>query len=600
MTPLLSCQSLRKAFSGHPLFQDISLGIGPNERIGLIGANGSGKSTFLKILAGLEPPDGGTVSRQKGLRVGTVAQENPFAPELTVVETLHAALQNEPMDDHEKTTQINIILNRVGFPDGEQVVRTLSGGWRKRLALACELIRQPDLLLLDEPTNHLDLQGILWLENLLKTAPFACLLVSHDRAFLESVVNRMIEFSRAYAEGYLSVNGTYTDLLIKREEYLNAQAAQQRALETQVKREIEWLRRGPQARTTKAKFRIEEAGRMMEELREVTTRNAQGRTADIDFSATERQTRALLVARDLSIARGGRTLFSGLSFTLSPGVKLGLLGANGSGKTTLLKLLSGELEPDAGRVVRAEGLRVVVFDQNREQLNKTLSLRQTLAPESDYVYYQGSPIHVASWAKRFLFRTEQLEMPVGALSGGEQARLLVARLMLRPADLLILDEPTNDLDIPTLEVLEESLQEFPGALVLVTHDRYMLDTLSTNLLALDGQGGFGFFADYSQWERTQAPPPAPLEPRAKTAPAAPKPSPSAARRLTTAEQRELRQMEETILAAEEEVARLQAALSAPEVFSDYQKMQTCLQDLEAAQARVTRLYTRWEELESRV
>lgn len=597
MTLLLSCQALTKAFSARPLFKDIRFGISEGERIGLIGPNGSGKSTLLNILAGVETADSGTVSMKRLLRLGYVPQEDVFPPDQTVLEVLEAVVQEAPLEEYERTALLSRTLAQVGFPDTAQKTRALSGGWRKRLAIARELMKEPELLLLDEPTNHLDLEGVLWLESLLKDASFACLLISHDRYFLENVANRIVELNAAYPDGYLRVEGAYSDFLARKEEFLAAQQHQQIALASQVKREVEWLRRGPQARTTKAKFRIEEAGRMMEDLADLKFRNAQARAVDVDFTASGRQTRALLLAKEIEKTLGGRTLFSHLSFTLMPGVKLGLLGPNGSGKTTLIRLLTGELEPDAGQIKRADDLRIVVFDQNRAQLDRQAFLRDALSPNSDYVQYRGGSIHIASWAKRFLFRPEQLDMPVHALSGGEQARILIANLMLTPADLLILDEPTNDLDISSLEVLEESLQDFPGALVLVTHDRYMLDNISTELLALDGKGHTAFFADYAQWEANRPHPAAPAPP-VPSKPAKPASSASL-RRLSTAEQRELSRMEETILEAEEEVAARERLLQDPAVAADHVKMQACWQELQAAQARVAQLYTRWEELEAR-
>ncbi len=358
------------------------------------------------------------------------------------------------------------------------------------VALARQLVRDPDLLLLDEPTNHLDLEGILWLEELLSAARFSFLVISHDRYFLENVTNRVIDLNQSYADGYLSIKGTYSDFLLKRDEYLDAQAARETALASRVRREVEWLHRGAKARRTKAKGRIQQAGQMMEDLAELKTRNAGQSAMQIDFSATHRQTRKLLSAKDVKKEMGGRLLFDHLNMVLSPGTRLGLLGRNGSGKSTLIRLLSGQLQPDSGEVWLAEGLRVVVFDQSRRQLDRNLTLRQAISLNgTDTVVYRDQGMHITAWARQFLFRAEQLDMPVSNLSGGEQSRVLIARLVQQPADLLILDEPTNDLDIPSLEVLEESLSDFPGALLLVTHDRFMLDRVSTELLALDGQGG---------------------------------------------------------------------------------------------------------------
>ncbi|HZK80567.1 MAG TPA: ABC-F family ATP-binding cassette domain-containing protein, partial [Humisphaera sp.] len=486
MSLLLSCQSISKSYGPRMLFKDISISFDDTERTGLIGPNGSGKSTLLKILGQLEQPDTGALTTRRQLRLGYLAQEDTFQPGQTVQQALLDAQRDTQRDEHERMTQVAILLDKVGFNNPEAIVDSLSGGWRKRLAVARELIREPDLLLLDEPTNHLDLEGIRWLEGLLSGARFSFLLVSHDRYFLENVTNRVVELNTTYADGYLSINGTYSDFLVKRDEYLEAQAARQQALASRVRREVEWLRRGAKARTTKAKGRIDQAGRMMEDLAELKARNTQQGAVQIDFSATNRQTRKLLTAKDVKKELGGRVLFNHLNMVLSPGARLGLLGKNGSGKSTLIRLLSGQLQPDSGQVWRAEGLRVVVFDQNRQQLDRDMTLRQALSLNgTDTVVYRDQGMHISAWARQFLFRTEQLDMPVYNLSGGEQSRVMIARMVQMPADLLILDEPTNDLDIPSLEVLEESLSEFPGALVLVTHDRFMIDRVSTELLALD-------------------------------------------------------------------------------------------------------------------
>ena len=599
MAFLASCQDVSKSYGARPLFKNITIGIAQGERLGLIGPNGSGKSTLLKLLAGMERPDTGAVSTRRMLRLGYLSQEDTFPAGTTVEQALADALEGTSLEEHERAIAVEAMLNKTGFARGDQAAETLSGGWRKRLSIARELIREPELLLMDEPTNHLDLEGILWLEGILKNAPFAYLLVSHDRYFLQNVTNRVVELNPAYAEGYLSVDGTYADFLVRREEYLSGQAHQQQALASKVRREVEWLRQGAPARSTKSGARIKDAGKLMEDLAEVRFRNSQDRPVNIDFDATRRRTRDLLVAQGVEKSLDGRKLFGPLDVTLSPGGKLGLIGPNGSGKSTLIRLLTGALEPDRGQIKPADGLRVILFDQAREQLDKGISLRQALSPNGDTVIFRDNPVHVAAWAKRFLFRTEQLEMSVSYLSGGEQARVLIARLMLQPADLLILDEPTNDLDIPTLEVLEESLLEFPGALVLVTHDRYLLDRVSTEILALDGRGGTGFFADYSQWERARR------EARAASVAAAkPARGPAAApvtpaRRLSSSEQRELSRMEERIEAAEREVEALQGKLADPAVAKDHLKLQECWSQLQAAQKRVADYYTRWEELEAK-
>lgn len=599
MALLLSCDSLSKSFGARPLFAGITLHLEDNQRTGLIGPNGSGKSTLLKILAGVETADAGAITMKRQLRLGYLPQHDVFPAGRTVEQVMLDAVATEHGDEHEQHTQISILLGKIGFVDVDQPVDSLSGGWRKRLALARELIKQPDLLLMDEPTNHLDLEGILWLEKLLLDAPFAFLLVSHDRYFLENVTNRVIELNNSYANGFLSVNGSYETFLQKRVEYLEAQASTERSLAGIVRRELEWLQRGAKARRTKAKGRIEEANRLIGELAEVKARNAQREAAGIEFAGTQRQTRKLLVAKKVSKSLGGRALFSNVDFILAPGTRLGFLGPNGSGKTSLIRLLTGELSPDSGEIIRAEGLRIVTFDQDREHLNKDETLRRALSPGGDNIVYRGEGMHISGWAKRFNFRSDQLDMRVGDLSGGEQARILIARLMMEPADLLILDEPTNDLDIPTLEVLEESLEDFPGALVLVTHDRFMLDRISTELLAIDGMGGARLHVNLMEWERVQEAASKPEEtPKKAAVKSAAKPPPGL-RRLTYMEQREWEQMEKKILLAETELESRQKALDDPAVTGDHIKLAQCCREFETAQEIVRKLYARWAELEAK-
>jgi ATP-binding cassette subfamily F protein uup len=459
------------------------------ERVWLVGPNGAGKSTLLKLMSGHEVPDAGTRSVRRGARVGYVAQDDLFASGETVRTVLMSALAEEPVEEHERETRVAATLTQMGFTDLNQPADNLSGGWRKRLALARELVCRPDLMLLDEPTNHLDLPGIAWLQRLLRAAPFGYLAATHDRAFLRAVADQVIEISRAYATGYFRCAGSYDDFVVKREVLLEGQATRQESVANQVRRETEWLGRKAAARTRKASSRIEDAARRREELDELKYRNAAAGAAAIDFVATGRQTRKLLAAAGIAKWLGGRPLFSGLDLTLSPGDKLGLLGPNGSGKSTLLHVLGGQLTADTGAVKLANGLRIVLFEQGRETLDPAATLRRALCPNGDTVMIAGRPQHVVARAKQFLFRPEQLEVPVGSLSGGEQARVRLAQLMLQPADLLLLDEPTNDLDIAAMEVLEDSLEEFAGALVLVSHDRALMDRLCTEVVGLDGRGG---------------------------------------------------------------------------------------------------------------
>ena len=595
MAVLLSVSALRKSFGARVLFENLSLALSEGDRTGLIGPNGSGKTTLLEILAGRESSDTGARALRKQTKLAYVPQDSVFGPEDTAGSVLRRALEDLHFEEEEKRVRVEVMLGRAGFENPAVPAAQLSGGWRKRLAIAAALVTSPDVLLLDEPTNHLDLEGILWLEAAIQTVN-TCLVVTHDRYFLENVATRMVEINTAYPQNTFQVNGNYSEFLERREEFLEAQAKQRESLATKVRREVEWLRRGPKARTGKSKARIGSAGQLIDELAAATARSRTA-TAQIDFTASDRKTKRLIEAERISKTLGGRRLFHDLSLALAPGVRLGLVGANGSGKTTLLKLLEGAMQPDEGTIRRADQLQIVSFAQDRgEHLDPGVSLRRTLCPEGDSVIYRGRPVHVVGWAKRFLFRDEQLDMPVSRLSGGERARVMIARLMLATADVLLLDEPTNDLDIPTLEVLEDSLLEFSGAMVVVSHDRYLLDRVSTLVIGLDGDSG-GVFADYSQWEasrneRVPEPSPSPAkEPRPPSV-AAPK------RKLGYLDQREWDAMEAKILAAEEKLAACRQNLD--DAGSDPKRYMAAYEELQLAQQRVDDLYSRWAELESKV
>jgi ATP-binding cassette subfamily F protein uup len=486
---------------------------------------------------------------------------------------------------------------RAGFTEFEVEAATLSGGWRKRLAVAESLVTHPDVLMLDEPTNHLDLAGIAWLEALLNEGSFACVMVSHDRYFLENVATEIVELNRLYAEGLLRVKGTYSEFLEGRAAYLEAQSRMQESLRNRVRTEIEWLRRGPKARTTKSKARIDNANELIGKLRDVDSRSASA-TAGIEFTSTDRQTKRLVELEDVSVSFGQRKIVSELNLLITNGVRIGLVGPNGSGKTTLLRLLTGELEPDSGSIRKANSLRIVYFSQARE-LEEGVTLRRALAPDSDSVLYQGRVVHVASYAGRFLFTSEQLNQPVERLSGGERARVLIAKLMLEPADLLLLDEPTNDLDIDTLEILEETLLEYTGALVLVTHDRFMLDRVSTTVLGLDGRGNAAAFADYSQWEQwirqSGAEAETDLSPKTDKRSAEPA-SATSRKKLSYLEAREFATIEERVEAADQRVRAAHDAIEDPAVATDATALTAALKELEAAQAEADTLYARWAEL----
>jgi ABC transport system ATP-binding/permease protein len=604
LPPILNAQGISKRYGSTPLFRNIAFTIAEGDRIGLIGPNGSGKSTLLQILSGVIEPDAGEVALRKRVRLSHVQQESQFAAGQTVRTVIEAALERSAVPADEWQGRLAETLGRAGFENLEVTAESLSGGWRKRLAIAEALVQQPDILLLDEPTNHLDLAAIEWLEELLQSASFASVVVSHDRYFLENVATAMVELNRAYPDGLLRVTGNYSKLLEEKEAFLHAQAKHQDALENRVHREIEWLRRGPKARTSKSKARIDKANQLIGDLADLNSRTRTA-SAGIDFSATDRKTRRLIELENVSFEIGGRTLFQDLDFILTGGIRVGLVGPNGSGKTTLLRLLSGGLLPTEGEIHTADSLQIVCFDQNRV-LEPDVTLRRALAPDSDSVIYQDRVIHVASWAARFLFTGEQLNQPVGRLSGGERARVLIARLMLQPADVLLLDEPTNDLDIPTLEVLEESLLEFRGALVLVTHDRYLLDRVSTTVVGLDGLGQAARFADYSQWEvwqdeQERASKSVARIPDRKNAPdSRPATTVIGQKKLPYLEAREYATLEQRIAEAEDRLKAVRAAYEDPAIASNAERLLSAQTDLRDAQQSVDQLYARWAELETKI
>ncbi len=610
MAMLLTARDLTKTYATHTLFSGVALSLSEGDRLGLIGPNGSGKSTLLKIFAGMVDPDEGEITRRKQLHIAYVKQDDTFEQGATPMSAVLAELGDEkPGEAFNTQTRAAMSLSKLGFTDLDKPVSALSGGWKKRLSIACALAHEPDILMLDEPTNHLDLEGVLWLESFVRQASMAVVFITHDRVFLERVAGRIVELSRAYPDGLFEVRGNYSEFVRRKAEFLDGQASQQSALSGKVRRDTAWLMQGIQGRQTRNKTQVAASEDRRAELKATTFRNnAPKQTTAISFQATERKTNKLLAAHHVSKSMGGKLLFDDLDLKLSPGMRLGLLGPNGSGKTTLLRLLTGELTPDSGSIKPAADLRVVNFTQHREDLNPTMSLREALCPVGDMVEYQGKPVHIAGWARKFLFDTSKFNVSVGDLSGGEQARILIANLMLKPADVLILDEPTNDLDIPSLEVLEQALTEFPGAIVLVTHDRFMLDRLSTELIALDGTGKTKRYLSYAQWQDDQinnqvssaAAEPRnrkPAKPAAADSPDA-SPGSTSPKKLSYKLQREFDQMEDAILKAEAEHESLHSLAADPKVIADRTRHEEVCHQMTDNQARIEKLYERWEELEA--
>ncbi|MDW7771285.1 MAG: ABC-F family ATP-binding cassette domain-containing protein [Desulfobulbaceae bacterium] len=598
---------MSKTIGPRLLFDSISFTLDRGDRLGIIGANGTGKTTLLRILAGLDRPDSGKVTLTKNIRTGYLEQSEAFGDDETVAGVLYSSLKEVEPDPAAQYNRVHAMLSRGEFGGQDDPIRTLSGGWRKRLAICRALILRPDILLLDEPTNHLDLEGILWLEQLLggsfPESPAAFVLVSHDRLFLENLTNRLFELSPAFPAGYFSVAGNYSEFLQRKEEFLEQQEKLEASLANKARRESEWLQRGPKARTTKAKYRVDEAHRLHEELARIKQRNRARQTVQMDFTATDRKTRKLLEAKRLAKSFAGKKLFADLDLVLAPGKRLGLLGPNGCGKSTLMKILAGAggqggLQPDRGEIKIAEGVQIVTFTQNREKLDLSATLRQALSPEGDTVMYRDRPLHLVTWARKFLFRADQLDTPVGNLSGGEQAKIILADLMRQPADILLLDEPTNDLDIPALQVLEESLLEFPGAVVLVTHDRFLMSRVCEAVLGFCGDGRVEYFSDYEQWYAALGKDGKKGNESVKNEKEKKKPKKKKGR-LSYLEQREYDGMEESILQAEKEEEELLRIMADPVTAAHPEKLAECWEKLEKIRRIIRELYMRWDELEEK-
>ena len=593
-TPIISLQEASKGFSEHPLFSLLSLAVHEQERLALIGNNGSGKSTLLKIIAGIEEVDHGVISYRKGLRCAYVPQQDIFPPHQTVGEIIEQTLTKQGIDHSDIARRSSIYLGGVGFHDDSVHVDSLSGGWKKRLSIACALALEPDCILLDEPTNHLDIDSILWLEDYLDTQRCAIVFVSHDRYFIERLASRVLEINTMFPGGTMACEGGYADYLERREDRLEQLQQQRNSLANKVRREVDWLRQGVKARTTKSRSRIQEAHKLIDTLKASPT--GEQRRTDIEFSSTQRRTKELLKAERVAQSLGGKQLFSEVSLILSPGSRLAIVGPNGSGKTTFIRTLLGDLPPTAGRVIKASNLRVAFIDQARSQLKDDLTLREFLCPHGDSVVYQGQSLHVAAWASRFLFTHNHLETTLGSLSGGERARALLAKSMSQECDILLFDEPTNDLDIATLENLEESFDSFPGAIVLITHDRYLLERSASIVLGLNSGAGT-LFSSYSQWE-TARENTKNLPSSKKEYPKGPDNKSKQQTKLSYKDARELGLIEQTIAAAEEKLALVQSQIDSGDYSTNADKLSELCDAIVAGQLEVDRLYSRWQELES--
>ena len=603
MDILIGCHEISKSFGNNPLFSGLSFGVGEGEKVGIVGANGAGKSTLVSILAGLEEPDSGRITLKSGSKVGYVAQDPQFIEKESILDSTIKAARKHGETAEEAMVSASMLLSQLGFKNFEQQISELSGGWKKRLAIGQASLGHPNLIFFDEPTNHLDWEGILWLESFLKAAPFTWVMISHDRYLLSTVSRKIIDLDPQVEGGLLITDGAYQEHLDRKSAYLESRLQYQESLANKVRREDAWLKRGPKARGTKAKYRIDAAHKLKDELSQVK-QSTQKLKADIEFSATGRKTKKLIDIKDLSFSYESKPIIQGFSSTITTGSRVGILGLNGVGKSSLFNLLTSKLVGQSGQIEFAEQLKIVFFEQTRESLPKDKTLRQALWAHSDQVVFQGRTIHINSWAKRFGFKPDRLDTLVEKLSGGEQARILIARLMLKEADVLLLDEPSNDLDITTIEILEESLQEFKGAMMMISHDRYMLNRLCDRFLGFDGCGNIIEFASVEQWQEHLNK----IEQKEKKGRSNSlkeqgnknKATKKEKKKLSYKEQREYDLMEGEILKAEQYLEVVKADCEKPENVSDSKKMQELYDQLNSAQKRVEQLYSRWTELEAMI
>ena len=625
--PLLTFDRLELAYGHWPLLDGASLVIEAGERIGLIGRNGTGKSSLLKIIAGLNPPDAGEVWRKPALKMAYVPQEPQFEPGHTVFEAVaegvgaaqkllaeyhavaHAMAEGDETvyadferlshelelgDAWRLNSRVEETMQRLAL-DADRVVDTLSGGLKKRVALARALVTEPELLLLDEPTNHLDFSAIDWLESLLLDFKGALLFITHDRRFLDNVANRIIELDRGQLREY---KGNFTAYQAKKAEQLEIEAVHNRKFDKFWKQEEVWIRKGVQARRCRDEGRV----RRLEALR-LTREARMGRTGQVGFhiDSGERSGKIVAEMENISYSYDDRVLVRDFTGTLLRGDKLGLLGPNGAGKTTLIRLILGELQPQSGKIKQGTKLEVAYFDQFRNQLNDEATLIDTIAPGSDFVEIGGQRKHVISYLEDFLFPAERSRAKISALSGGERNRLLLARLFARPANLLVLDEPTNDLDIDTLELLEQLLQDYSGTVLIVSHDRTFLDNVVTQSIVFEGDGKLteivGGYADWLAWKKS-------LQAVATEAPA--QPAKTAARKsvaknkLSFKDARELETLPDRIAALETEQAQIAARLADPVLYKSAANDAANLNARsEAIDAELLELLARWESLEAR-